>query len=412
MTEMLLITDKAVARLPFADTGQYNVHDAELRGFFVRVGKRSKTYMVRGEHWQDGFREFCVKKKLGEFGGVSAREARTKAKEALVGFTRGERPGMPIRVSQGAITLRGAWERYRDAHMLRKGRAERTVENYADFMERLLGDWLDVPLAKLGARPDMIIERHERISKRNGPSQANSVMKVFRAVYNHALRGNRDLPAYNPALAIDWNPEKRRDTAMGVEDLAYWFKQLNALNKPLKREFHLLTLLTGSRPTALKSVRIEHIDFRRRLLHIPKPKGGEEKAFDIPMSHAIMKSVIRAIRIGREMYPVQAMYWLFPSESASGHLIETQEDRSILSKWGNDLRQTYRTLAQVAEVSELDIHLLMNHSLRGVNAGYITRDKLLRGHLRRQQERISALVLSCWEQGSWSETNMLTNVNM
>lgn len=30
----------------------------------------------------------------------------------------------------------------------------------------------------------------------------------------------------------------------------------------------------------------------------------------------------------------------------------------------------------------------MNHSLPGVNAGYITRDSLLRDHLRKQQERI------------------------
>ena len=65
----------------------------------------------------------------------------------------------------------------------------------------------------------------------------------------------------------------------------------------------------------------------------------------------------------------------------------------MLSKWGNDLRQSYRTLAQAAGVSELDIHLLMNHSLPGVNAGYITRDKLLRDHLRKQQERISAVVM-------------------
>jgi hypothetical protein len=44
-------------------------------------------------------------------------------------------------------------------------------------------------------------------------------------------------------------------------------------------------------------------------------------------------------------------------------------------------------------VSELDIHLLMNHLLPGVNAGYITRDKLLCDHLRKQQERISTIVI-------------------
>ena len=93
------------------------------------------------------------------------------------------------------------------------------------------------------------------------------------------------------------------------------------------------------------------------------------------------------------MHSERAKSWLFPADSETGHLVENKEDRDLLSKWGNDLRQSYRTLAQAAGVSELDVHLLMNHSLPGVNAGYITRDRLLRDHLRQQQQRISELVV-------------------
>jgi hypothetical protein len=45
-------------------------------------------------------------------------------------------------------------------------------------------------------------------------------------------------------------------------------------------------------------------------------------------------------------------------------------------------------------VSEIDAKLLMNHSIPGVNAGYITRHKLLEDHLRRQQQAISSAVFS------------------
>lgn len=394
MSDTMLLTEKAIARLPLAETGQYKVRDVELKGFFVRIGKRTKTYMVQGEHWHDGCREFAVQKKLGEFNALSARDARTKAKEMLVKFAKGERPDEPDKPRPGAITLRMAWVRYRDAHMIRKERAARTIENYQDYVERLLGDWLDWPLAKLGQRPNLVIARHENLSVNNGPYIANSVMKVLRAIYNHALRGNRDLPTFNPVMAIDWNVEHRRDTGMGEDDLGEWFERLLALDKPLRREFHLFTLLSGSRPTAIKVARVEHLDLRKRVLHIPKPKGGADKAFDIPLSRAMIRCLVRAIRIGRMLFPVQSDYWLFPADSVSGHLIDHKEDRDVLPKWGNDLRQTYRTLAQVAEVSELDIHLLMNHSLRGVNAGYITRDKLVRGHLRKQQERISAIIVA------------------
>jgi hypothetical protein len=60
------------------------------------------------------------------------------------------------------------------------------------------------------------------------------------------------------------------------------------------------------------------------------------------------------LRFGRQMHPSQAQKWLFPAESATGHLAETKEDRGILSKWGNDLRQTFRTIATSAGVSEFD----------------------------------------------------------
>lgn len=129
-------------------------------------------------------------------------------------------------------------------------------------------------------------------------------------------------------------------------------------------------------------------------LFVVKPKGGSKRAFDIPLSREMILCLARAIRFGREMYPLQAREWVFPADSQSGHLAETKEDRSELSKWGNDLRQTFRTIATAAGISEIDAKLLMNHSIPGVNAGYITRHKLLEDHLRRQQQAISSAAIA------------------
>ncbi|MCP3462787.1 integrase family protein [Bradyrhizobium sp. CCGUVB23] len=387
-----VLTDKSIARLCPGEK-QYKVRDSELPGFFVLVGKRRKTFMAQGEFWRDGVREFTAQVKLGDFGDMTTRQARGKAKEALGTIAKGERPGEVQKIKPGSITLRQAWERYRDAHMKRKGRSSGTIESYRDHIERLFEDWLDRPLARLGRQPTLVIQRHDKITKESGPYIANGAMRSLRAVYNHARKSNTDLPAVNPVSAIDWNKEHRRNTGMGPNDISQWLKELCAMENPLRREFHLLTLFSGSRPTALKKVRIEHIDLRGRLIHIPRPKGGEEKAFDIPLSRPMIRCIIRAIRLGRILYSEQGKSWLFPAESEPGHLVEHKEERKVLSKWGNDLRQSYRTLAQAAGVSELDIHLLMNHSLPGVNAGYITRDRLLRDHLRQQQQRISGLVV-------------------
>ena len=102
--------------------------------------------------------------------------------------------------------------------------------------------------------------------------------------------------------------------------------------------------------------------------------------------------------IGHNMHPDNAGIWIFPADSSTGHLVEHKEPRDKLSHWGNELRQTYRTLGQIADINDIDMHLLMNHSLPGVNAGYITRNKLVGGHLRVAQQKISDCVMATVKQ--------------
>ena len=387
-------SDRALAAVPFMASGQRIVRDEELSGFFVLVGKTTKTFMAQGDLRTDGKRQ-SIRVRVGEVGRLQTREARAKAKRILGSIADGvdPRPKPPapkvVAPSGSEPTLRQAWTIYRDSHMRRKGRSYATVASYTDHFERLLKDWLDESLSAFGQDPSRLKQRHDQLTLDNGPYMANGAMRSFRAIYNHARRSARTLPAENPVLAVDWNPEKRRDTGMGVSDLAAWWKQLQALDNPLRREFHLFLLLSGSRPDPIKRARLDHADLRQRILHIPKPKGGEDRAFDIPLSREMIRCLIRAIRLGRILYPEQAQTWLFPADSRPGHLVEHKEDRQVLSKWGGDLRQTYRTLGQATGVSEVDMHLLMNHSLPNVNVGYITRHKLLLDHLRKQQQAIS-----------------------
>lgn len=163
MSEKILLTDPSVARLPFAASGQYKVRDAELAGFFVQVGKRSRTYMAQGEFWRNGLREFACTIKVGDAAELSAREARKKAKDALGKIARGERPGSENAAPRrGELTLNQAWERYKEAHLVRKKRGERTIKGYQDHMDQHFADWLDRPLSRLGRNPQLLTERHTK----------------------------------------------------------------------------------------------------------------------------------------------------------------------------------------------------------------------------------------------------------
>ncbi|WP_245468004.1 hypothetical protein [Mesorhizobium sp. M1D.F.Ca.ET.043.01.1.1] len=226
----------------------------------VLVGKRRKTFVVQGERRKAGHR-LSVRMKVAEVGELTTRAARAKAKNILGKIASGIDPRTSTRKrgpaevdlsSIGNPTLRIAWERYRDGHMKKKGRSEGTINNYRDHAERLLADWLDEPLSKLGNDPALVTARHEKLTKENGAYIANGCMRTLRAIYNHARKVARTLPADNPVSAIDWNAEHRRNSALGLSDLEGWFTQLAALKNPVRREFHLFMLLSGHRPEAIQ----------------------------------------------------------------------------------------------------------------------------------------------------------------
>ena len=404
MMSKLQLSERAIMGIPFSAGTQYIVRDADLPGFFLMVGARSKAFMIQADLRADGKRQ-SIRLKIGDVGTVTTREARAKAKGLLGQISEGidprpkaEVPAAPISSGRDP-TLRMAWEAYRDGHMRRKGRSSKTERSYADHVERLMKAWHDQPLSILGNDPSLVRDRHDELSRECGTYIANGCMRTLRAIYNHARKSARGLPAENPVFAVDWNPEHRRDTGMGLQDLPRWFSQLREIENPVRRELHLFLLLSGSRPEVIKQAKPEHLNLRDRLLFIPEPKGGKDKAFCIPLSRQTMLCLVRAILFGRTMHPVKSTEWIFPADSASGHLVEHKEPREMLSHWGNELRQTYRTVGQIADISDVDMHLLMNHSLPGVNAGYITRSKLVGTHLRVAQQKLSDVMIAASKNG-------------
>jgi integrase len=84
---------------------------------------------------------------------------------------------------------------------------------------------------------------------------------------------------------------------------------------------------------------------------VPSPKGGEERAFDLPLSGALIGLVRRRIEENRVTHPDSP--WLFPSDSASGHVAEVRVD-ALGGLVGHALRHLYATLALEAGVPIAD----------------------------------------------------------
>src|SRR5204863_122103 len=152
--------------------------------------------------------------------------------------------------------LAEAWALYEEEHLRRLGRSARTIANYRFHVETRLSEWRDTPLAELGRDPRRVAEMHTRITETSGPAQANAVMRTFRILYRFGRRqAPGQLPSECPTSAVTLHPERRRNTALGLDKLAAWYEQLQSIKNPIRAEFHLMCLLSGSRPGALKEAR-------------------------------------------------------------------------------------------------------------------------------------------------------------
>lgn len=175
MPELIELTDKYVRGLPPATAGQYVIRDA-LPGFFVVVGKRTKTFTVQCDVKDDLERRRTKKVALGQVGELSVAQARAKAKATLGAL----QVAGKFEERRKEWTLGEAWEHMRDFDLPAKASRPRTVDGYEKTIRRLMGDWMAVPLRKFADKPHLVTERHRTITRENGPYAANHFGRAFR----------------------------------------------------------------------------------------------------------------------------------------------------------------------------------------------------------------------------------------
>lgn len=93
MTDIrIALSDKAIAQLPAPEDGWYLARDTELKGFFVVVGKRKRTFTVHGDLRQRGRRASSIRVSIGDASELTTRAARAIAKEYLAQISKGQHP--------------------------------------------------------------------------------------------------------------------------------------------------------------------------------------------------------------------------------------------------------------------------------------------------------------------------------
>ncbi|MCA6115466.1 integrase family protein [Bradyrhizobium sp. WSM 1738] len=402
----ILLTDKAVKGLPFAPAKPQIIRDSKIAGFHLWVGKSTKTYRFQYETPRvDGQRGSTKVEWLGEHPHASADEARAKALEIVALRARGEpipRGFATVPDATPALTFKAAWDAYKAA-LEKQDRSIRTIADYQDKFDRHLKDWHDKPLASI--KREDVVQEHAAITERarkaragqkyaSGKYAANGTLRFARAVWNYVKDEleTPGLPERNPFRSGKlFHKEKARSTGMGVAELPAWWEQLEALANPIRRELHLFMLLSGLRRTDVLTARWANFDAARPSLRLPSPKGGEERAFELPLSTAMLGCLERVKVVGQTYYPEESRIWIFPA--TGGHVAEVKEEgRQKLSHTGHALRHSFRTLAAAAGVDRLRLKILMNHAIDDDVTDAYANVPALFASLRDAQEQISAFI--------------------
>jgi integrase len=358
------------------------VWDTDVPGLRIRIGKLKNTwsFLKQGRKYQ---KRTTTHRILGTYPTINTKQARKLAQVVVGKVADGDiEPG-----KRAALRFGEAWEAYLK-HLKEKaeklGKPPRWYLNAKQIGDQLLlPEFNRWPLVELSNDPDVVAEWHQKVTKASGPVQANRAVQLMRACYRRALRRNRSLPLALPTSAVVMNDEDAlHGSALAFKDFPKWKADLDKIESPIHRSYHLTNLLTGCRPGELARLRRDDIRPSEGVFVIPLGKSRKEKK-DIRV--VLTKPIMRALNIALKAGDTELV---FPGCAQVAH-------RDPLSARGMDLRRTYRTVAADAGVDELLAHFLMSHTPNGISQRYVQRMILSSGEgMREAQDKISQRIVT------------------
>lgn len=356
------LTKTSVESLAY--TGKVNsacyAWDDQLPGFGVRVyptGRKSFVLAYRA----NGRKRFLT---LGNFGRLTADEARRLAKAKAGDVARGEDPQGDKEQAAQAGTMAGLCEVFMERHA--KPKLKTWPEYQRHFNRHVLPRWANIP-AQAITRAD-VAGLHTAVGK-TAPYEANRLLAILSKLFNLGrMWGFLPDGAPNPAQGLDRFREHSRQRWVTPEEMPRLAQAINEEANPTARTAIWLFLLTGARKSELLSAEWSHVDWARAELKLPDTKAG--RVHFIPLTAPALALLEQAPRVEGNPY-------ILPGAVPGRHLI------NITKAWGrirtaagvedvrlHDLRRTVGSwLAQSGNSLHL-IGRVLNHSNASTTAIY------------------------------------------
>lgn len=386
------ISRSSVGNLPYPGK-QTDYFDTKLIGFGVRVNQNSSSYFV--QCYVKDQKE--IKTTIGKVGVWTFDDALSRAKkiieDAAHGISPQERQQEKETKKSAALLEEFTIEDIlKDYVATRKKLKASTVDSYKELIKSHIPDWQNIPMKNIDG--NMIVSRHAEIGKRN-KAGADGIMRVLRALYNHAIGLHEDIIVKNPVRKLStlnaWYKLGRRKTYLRPEDIKPWLAVVMSIKLQTQRDFILMMLFTGCRRSEAGKLQWGKINLKERYIIFRETKNGE------PMEVPLCSFMVDVLEERKSAYPHEAADYVFPSYGKRKHIFDIRNTLEVLhEKTGiaisnHDLRRSFLTYCNALKIPPYTIKRLVNHALPiDVTEGYI---QFPMEELRFEVERVAAYIL-------------------
>jgi len=350
-------------------------HDTNVAGLTLRVTSTGvKSFVIRKR-----INGKPVMTTLGRYPAMTITQARVAARETLNVFSSGVNPNnKKIEQRVKSITLQEAMQDYIACrkHALKS----KTIRDYQIIFNSYLSEWANKELVNITR--SMVVKKHTTIGDKS-IYRANATMRLLRAIFNFAMseyEDSNDIPiiSHNPVQKIrrNWFRESVRTNIIEPNDLKDWFTAVNALpsdksnishknTSETVRDYLILLLFSGLRPSEGINLEWDNIDFKNKLLNIEDTKNREDHT--IPLTKYII-DLLKARKkssLGRFVFPGYNPDKALVSPNRQVKKVIKESDVQFLL---HDLRRTFATYADSLEIKHTTIKRLMNHKSNDVTS--------------------------------------------
>lgn len=422
-SNQLKFTVNSIKNIPFADIGkQITFYDTELKGFAVRVGATSKTYIV----YKRINRGLPKRITLGKVNAITLEEARRLALRELSKLTHGvdqnaeykkAKAVKKLEVKSNEETIDWLLKEYLNEKIIKqKGGRDGTIRSvnnaFKFFNSRVIitlkktdDKWVEqdkVELEDWLIRPYRSITRDEILSRfdlfsitkptRGDPNKLlpmerthQIAFKFLSSAYNFII--NRDEldkkeDLRNPLDVLKahgrWKKSNIRMRMVDFQkpEINLWWNSLIDYQKvnSVAADYILFSLLQSGRSKEIARLTWDQVDFELNQINYKDTKNSLDYIF--PISRMSLEILRRRQKNGGE-----SAFVFHYKDSKTGHIpadakahfknISVQSGKLISH---HDLRRTWGTAALHLDINERIINYCLKHKIHDVNAHYFMRN--------------------------------------